>query len=204
MRIGIHEIAQNQIDGNAIGTVLRHPSTWGTIAGCIAEQLKQGLGFDDKGHALIAIPEEHHDLVVGAFGRTSENPDDYKVVLHRGAPTMVLNRDKVDALPVSDLKVVLYDGPAVLADSQIDDSTKALYEGQRGVNSFLAITFLSTSLGVQMAPGSGRLVRNIAGGNTQWDIGNQPEQWDIGDMLEHVKKACRATIEVEDAFHIIG
>lgn len=160
MKLHIHHLAQAQLDGVAVGTIVLKPKSLVQMI----EDVVPAMGMPDNGQGFFFLPPEACAMTTAGVARRTQSPEDYVPRLHRGAVGTYLRRDRVsevDLVP-DKVAVVVYTTAAYAIDPQVDpaDVAAAIMSGATHV--------LVTVLGIKgpKAPVTpDRFAANLAGGN---------------------------------------
>jgi hypothetical protein len=154
--------------------------------------------FDDKGHAFIILPKEARVLVSSGCELLS-TPHEKKSVLHREEMVTVMDRDSVKSRPAESVAAIVYTHDACQADDQIPVEHKQ----ECDVGDFYWVDILGF-FGPPPPVSAHRFVRNLAGGNNQWDLPEADDAPGNREMLEKIKVECGKITEYEQTYMVLG
>lgn len=161
MKLYIHSIAQDQVDGIAVGTVVRS-----ALLGIIEEAIAS-FSFPANGQGFVGLPDAAKSFVTAGVGRRSKNPKDYVVREHRGEVGLYLRRDSVpraDLVP-DGVAAIVYTAEAFMADPQTSDEEKAAFVSAGYTHCLVTVLAFK---GPKPPVGPDRFVFNLAGGNARY------------------------------------
>jgi hypothetical protein len=130
----------------------------------VLEMIEQAIAEHDPSHDLrpgqlsLCLPEEANGLVLCGVGRKTKFSHDYHVKMHRGAPTLCLNREH--SLPTEWVHATVYTKAAMLEDPQIDEQDHKMLD----VHTHCLVS-LRAGVGEDDPLTMYRFVSNLAGGN---------------------------------------
>ena len=160
--IFIHSIAEAQLDGSAVGSILKNPADRGTTI----EIVKDAINASDGVYCMM----DNQDLFLAGNQKFSKDtPEDhFRVRMHRGEPIVCLKREQFTTpeLKVSTLACIVYTKQQMLDDPQVTQEDKA--EIESGGFEYGLVTFIASAHDVPAAVSSHRFVRNLAGGNAEY------------------------------------
>lgn len=117
------------------------------------------------GQHFVKCPRGMNEMVSCGTGKHTGNAEDYIVRMHRGEPCLFLKREL--AAPCTGLACVIYTRQAYLDDPQVTpERVEALPEDATHV--LVAVLGFSDSPKPEVS--SHRFVRNLAGGNNEYDM----------------------------------
>lgn len=158
MKLYIHSIAQDQVDGIAVGTVVRS-----ALLGIIEEAIAS-FSFPANGQGFVGLPDAAKSFVTAGVGRRSKNPKDYVPREHRGEIGLYLRRDSVpraDLVP-DGVAAIVYTAAAYEADPQITEAEKAALVSAGYTHALITVLAFK---GPKPPASPERFVANLAGGN---------------------------------------
>ncbi len=160
MNIHIHALAQAQLSGTAVGTIVTDVPRFRVLL----EEAVSKAAFPDNGQGFIPLPPEARKIATSGVALRTEDPKRFVHRLHRGVVGSFLRRDLLadeDLSPDSVLALV-YTQAAFMADPQVTDEMKS----EAGDSSHVLITVLaSKGPPPQLSPE--RFIANLAGGNNE-------------------------------------
>tara|TARA_R100000231_G_C5321663_1_gene163591 strand:+ start:692 stop:1285 length:594 start_codon:yes stop_codon:yes gene_type:complete len=161
--IYIHPIADRQLDGSAVGSILKNPADRGTAIECVRDAINLGR----QGAYKLLFNEDL--FLSGNYKLTDDMTEDmFKARLHRGEALVCVDRSKVElsALKCSKLACIVYTKDEALADPDMTDEQRN--EIESGGFEYVLVTFLASAHDEPPAVSSHRFVRNLAGGNNDY------------------------------------
>ena len=193
--IYIHPIADRQLDGSAVGSVLKNQADRGTAIEAVAEAINSNGPLPYK-------PMDNEDLFLsGNYKLTEDMTEDmFKARLHRGEALVCVDRSKLElsALKCSKLACIVYTKDAALADPDMTDEQRN--EIESGGFQYVLVTFLASAHNEPPAVSSHRFVRNLAGGN------NSYKEYSTTRSEEHTRlvEMCQDIVNVEREYMRVG
>ena len=180
--IYIHPIADRQLDGSAVGAILKNPADRGTAIEYVRDAINNSEG--------AYKPLDNEDLFLsGNYKLTDDMTEDmFKARLHRGEPLVCVDRSKVElsALKCSKLACIVYTKDAALADPDVTDEQRN--EIESGGFEYMLVTFLASAHDEPPAVSSHRFVRNLAGGNNDYKEYSKARLVEICEDIVNVEK----------------
>jgi len=190
--IFIHSIADKQLDGTAVGGILKNPADRGTAIEAVKDAINAGGGVRRAAYC----PMDNEDLfLAGNQKYTKDTPEDhFRVRMHRGEPIVCLKRERFTTveLKVSSLACIVYTKQQALDDNDVTPEDKA--EIESGGFEYVLVTFLPSAHDEPPSVSSHRFVRNLAGGNA--DYANK--------STKSLIKECLDIISVEKEYMRVG
>tara|TARA_R100000458_G_C8251775_1_gene228610 strand:+ start:796 stop:1392 length:597 start_codon:yes stop_codon:yes gene_type:complete len=188
--IYIHPIADAQLDGSAVGAILKNPADRATAI----EYVKDAVNRPGSLGVYKAL--DNQDLFLsGNYKLTDDMTEDmFKARLHRGEAIVCVDRSKVElsALECVKLACIVYSKDAALADPQVTDEVRN--EIEAGGFEYMLVTFLASAHDEPPAVSSHRFVRNLAGGNNDYK----------GYSKTRLVEICKDIINVEQEYMTVG
>tara|TARA_R110002051_G_C8576733_1_gene476647 strand:+ start:148 stop:765 length:618 start_codon:yes stop_codon:yes gene_type:complete len=186
--IFIHSIAEAQLDGSAVGSILKNPADRGTTI----EIVKDAINASDGVYCMM----DNQDLFLAGNQKFSKDtPEDmFRVRMHRGEPIVCLRREQFQTpeLKVSTLACIVYTKQQMLDDPQVTPEDKA--EIESGGFEYGLVTFIASAHDEPAAVSSHRFVRNLAGGNADYE----------NKSTEVLIKECTDIVNVEQEYMRVG
>ena len=186
--IFIHSIAEAQLDGSAVGSILKNPADRMTAIEIGKDAINASEGVYCNMH--------NQDLFLAGNQRYSKNTPEsfFRVRIHRGEPVVCLKREQfpLEDLKVSTLACIVYTKQQMLDDPQVTPEDKAEIEAfgyEYGL-----VTFLASAHDEPPAVSSHRFVRNLAGGNADY----------ADKSIEALIKECADIVNVEQEYMRVG
>ena len=179
---------------NTIGTRVVNPqkgsvSFWKTVV----SQTEFDADGDDgqvKGQRFIPLGNEALDMVSCGVGRRSVNPDDYVARSHRGAVGLYLKRSC--AVRAESVGAVVYTRDAYLADPDVANDTEEFNRISGSDCTHVLVTVIAAA-GPKPPVGMERFVKNLAGGNNEYAVGNTTHEALIslaGEVVSYHDQWC--------------
>jgi hypothetical protein len=202
--IFIHSIADMQLDGSAVGGILKNPADRDTAIKCVRSAInksltvmnKRTLCIEDREEWTVYKPMDNQDLFLAGNQRFSKDtPEDmFRVRMHRGEPMVCLKRERFTtvALKVSSLACIVYTKQQALDDNDVTPEDKA--EIESGGFEYVLVTFLPSAHDEPPSVSSHRFVRNLAGGNAEYKK----------KSIENLIKECLDIVNVEQEYMRVG
>lgn len=186
--IFIHSIAEAQLDGSAVGGILKNPADRGTAIEAVKDAVNSSQG--------VYCPMDNQDLFLAGNQKfDKDTPEDmFRVRMHRGEPIVCLKREQFTTpeLKVSTLACIVYTKQQMLDDPQVTPEDKA--EIESGGFEYGLVTFIPSAHDEPAAVSSHRFVRNLAGGNADYE----------NKSTESLIKECLDIINVEQEYMRVG
>jgi hypothetical protein len=190
LNVYIHPIADRQLDGTAVGSILKNPADRGTAMEAVVDAINNIGG--------VYKPMNNEDLFLAGNHRLSPDmtEDMFKARLHRGEAIVCIDRNKVElsALKCSKLACIVYTKDAALADPDVQKDPEVYNEINAGWCKYVLVTFLASSHDEPPAVSSHRFVRNLAGGN------NDYKEYSTQRLAE----ICQDIVNVEREYMRVG
>ena len=188
--IFIHSIAEAQLDGSAVGGILKNPADRGTTI----EIVKDGINASES---AVWIQLHNEGLfLAGNQKYTKDTPEDhFRVRMHRGEPVPCLKRElfTLKELEVSTLACIIYTKQQMLDDPDVSPEDKA--EIESGGFEYGLVTFLPTTIDEPPnSLSSHRFVRCLAGSNPEY------KKRTVGSLI----KECQDIIGAEEGYKRVG
>ena len=186
--IFIHSIAEAQLDGSAVGSILKNPADRGTTIEIVKDAINASEG-------VYCMMNNEGLFLAGNQKYTKDTPEDhFRVRMHRGEPVPCLKRElfTLKELEVSTLACIVYTKQQMLDDPQVTPEDKAEIEAfgyEYGL-----VTFLASAHDEPPAVSSHRFVRNLAGGNADY----------ADKSIESLIKECANIVNVEQEYMRVG
>jgi len=192
--IFIHSIAEKQLDGSAVGSVLKNEADRGTAIEYVRDAINDSL--ENREEWAVYKPMENQDLFLAGNHRLSPDmtEDMFKARLHRGEPVLCLDRNKLllENLKVTTLGCIVYTREQMLDDPQVTEEDKE--EMKSGGFEYALVTFLASAHDEPPAVSSHRFVRNLAGGNSSYK----------NKSTASLIKECQDIVSVEQEYMRVG
>jgi len=169
-KLFIHAIAGSQLDGSAIGTIVRPlpEDNEDRIVGFVHTAASE-FDFPASGVGVIDLPEEACHLVYCGDAPMPPVLDDemFQARVHRGEAVVVRDRSDLSDLDLApaEVRVVVYTVEAYIGDPQTTDIERA-YLTEHGYTHVL-VTILASN-GPKPTVSSHRFTRNLGGGNSRY------------------------------------
>jgi len=161
LNVYIHPIADRQLDGTAVGAILKNPADRGTAMEAVVDAINSNGPMHYK-------PMNNEDLFLAGNHRLSPDmtEDMFKARLHRGEAIVCIDRNKVElsGLKCSNLACIVYPKAFALEDPDVQKDPEVYNEINAGWCEYVLVTFLASSHDEPPALSSHRFVRNLAGG----------------------------------------
>lgn len=146
-----------------IGTKVTNPTRF-------MEVLKAAVAAHDPstdrqtGQHFIMLPSEVLETVSAGVGRTTKNPEDYVVRMHRGQASLFLKR--TCAAPAESCAAIVYTREAYLADPDVMRTPEKFHHISERDCTHVLVAVLAFA-GPKAPVGYERFVKNLAGGNNE-------------------------------------
>lgn len=119
----------------------------------------------EPGQHFLILAKEAVAMVSCGVGRHTGHQDDYVVRVHRGEPGVFLTRE--NAAECTGVAAIVYTREAYLADPQVTpERAAALHED----TAYILVAVLGFADAPKPEVSSHRFVRNLAGGNNEYDM----------------------------------
>lgn len=223
MKIIKHSLIREKADGLAVGSQIFQGQLGPLLE--LVEKAIPDMKFDGKGCAFHILSDEAAKVMVSAGCHNLSNGGKPKAILHRGETLVATDRDSVLAKPAEGVAVIVYNYHGVQADGDLTPEEKA----EIGEDDLLLVDVLGF-YGPPPVVSSHRLIRNLGGGNSLWDLWDVEEEEDrkkfciLHDVqnpsclnvelttlmlganmaLGRVRRAAGETVEYEQTFRVLG
>ena len=134
----------------------------------------------EPGQHFVMLPKEATEMVSCGVGRHTGHQDDYVVRIHRDEPGVFLTR--VNAAECTGVAVVVYTRDAYEADPQVTPERMAALDDD---TAYVVVAILGFADAPKPEVSSHRFVRNLAGGNHEYDILRLMARWDADNLPEN-------------------
>mgnify|MGYP001615457053 CR=1 FL=1 len=196
MLVGFFTLAQSQLDGDAVGAILRDEGDNRTVLMDAVHEIVGTHKFPKNGQAVIELPEHARAcLISGDVERGQVAKAVYtRVREHRGELLVVVDRELMDSrgrLAPMSAGIVVYTKEAFMEDPETTATDKAWAADY----AYVVVPFLA-SRGPKPTLSSSRFVRNLAGGNNAFA--------DKDYTIEKARADAKEVAEYEANWMIVG